>query len=408
MANTYKNILRYGSQAGYNALVAGSQIDNDVLYFCTDTGKLYKGTVDFTDRFVSVTAATLPEAANAIPGNIYYVSDESKFKTLINGAYVEIGNPIDKIGDSTTSTITASSSDDHVPSSKNVYAYGQEILAQATGGAAVVKDVSNGTADGKIQVTYGDNSTSEFALAGAIVDIAASASTAATVDITATDDTQATPLTVPGVVTAAAAGSNAGEIAFTNSTAANSTTVVVPGVVASIENKTAEDAVFTVTPTTGNAYDVTLSGVVKTPTWNSTTRSLTLPVAGGETVTVDIGKDIFVQSGYYDTTNKNIVLILNDDDPLAPTKPIIIPAAALVDVYTGAETPTAQVTVSTTNVITTDVKVDQHANNSITIASDTVVDNVTVKGGLRVDLTAYALDENLVALAAATSEWGTF
>lgn len=400
MANSYKNILKYGSYASYLALVASSGIDNDVLYFCTDNGKLFKGTVDFTDRFVSCTAATLPAVSSAVPGNIYYVSDEAKFKTVINDAYVEIGNPIDKIGDSTTSTITNSSSDDHVPSAKNVYKYGQEILAQAVGGSGVVKAVGNGTADGKIQVTMGDDTTSEFALAGAVVSITASASSAATVDVTAADDTQATPVVVPGVITAAAAGSNAGEIDLTNSTAANSTTITVPGIVATIADATTAGS-FAVTPTTGTAYDVAVSGVVTTPTWNSTTRSLTLPVVGGESVVVDIGKDIFVQEGYYDTTNKNIVLILNNDDPSDPQNPIIIPAAALVDIYTGISTTTATVTVSTSNEISAAVKIDQATGNAIQVVSG---DN----GGLRVDLSAYALDENLEALAAATAEWGTF
>ena len=404
---TYKNILKYGTLAAYKALVTASEIDEDVLYFCTDEKKLYKGTVDFTDRFVSVTAATLPAASAAIPGNIYYVSDEHKFKTLIGNAYVEIGNPIDAVGSGTTSTITASSADDHVPSAKNVYLYGQEILEAAQGGSGVVKAVGNGSEDGVIQVTMGDDSTSEFAIAGVLVSVSANASAAATLDVLAADDTTASTVVVPGVLTGAAAGTNAGEIDLTNSTGANSTTITVPGVVASIANTTTA-AVLAVTPTTGTAYDVTLNGVVTTPTWNNTTRSLTLPVAGGEAVVVDIGKDIFVQAGYYDTTTQSIVLILNNDDPEHPENPIIVPAASLVDAYTGGETTTATVTVSTTNEITAAVKLDQHAGNAITIAADTVEDNVTTKGGLRVDLSAYALDADLTALAAATAQWGTF
>ena len=372
---TYKNILKYGTLAAYKALVTASEIDEDVLYFCTDEKKLYKGTVDFTDRFVSVTAATLPAASAAIPGNIYYVSDEHKFKTLIGNAYVEIGNPIDAVGSGTTSTITASSADDHVPSAKNVYLYGQEILEAAQGGSGVVKAVGNGSEDGVIQVTMGDDSTSEFAIAGVLVSVSANASAAATLDVLAADDTTASTVVVPGVLTGAAAGTNAGEIDLTNSTGANSTTITVPGVVASIANTTTA-AVLAVTPTTGTAYDVTLNGVVTTPTWNNTTRSLTLPVAGGEAV--------------------------------EEVNPIIVPAASLVDAYTGGETTTATVTVSTTNEITAAVKLDQHAGNAITIAADTVEDNVTTKGGLRVDLSAYALDADLTALAAATAQWGTF
>ena len=108
-ASTYTKILYAGTYAQYKQLTPVA----DYLYFCTDNGKLFKGAVDFTDSFVAVTAATLPAVAEAVPGKIYYESDTGKFKTLLSGAYVEIGNVVDKMGDSTTSTISASSSDDH-------------------------------------------------------------------------------------------------------------------------------------------------------------------------------------------------------------------------------------------------------------------------------------------------------
>ena len=404
MANTYKNILKYGSYQNYLDLQSK---DADVLYFCTDNGKLFKGSVDFSDRFVVCTAATLP--ATGVPGNVYYVSDENKFKTYLKvggtSSYVEIGNPIDKIGTSTTSTITNTSADDHVPSTKNVYKYGQEILAQAIGGSSTVKNVSaDSTNDGKIVLTYGDDSTTEVTVNGAIISVAASASTSAAIDILAADDATSTAVVVPGVLTGAAAGTNAGEISITNSTAADSTTIVVPGVVATVADKTTADATFTVTPTTGTAYDVTVTGVVTTPTWNGTTRTLILPVAGGSSVTVDIGKDIFVQEGYYDTTNKNIVLILNNDDPADPQHPIIIPASALVDVYTGGATTSASVTVSTSNVITAAVKIDTSLDTTTDVNAITVVDDTN--GGLRVSLAP--VYEEIAALAGATAVWGTF
>lgn len=390
MANAYTQIFRQGTYAQYQAL---AEKNDNLLYFCTDNGKLYKGSVDFTDSFVVVTAENLP--ATGVASKIYYISDQAKFKTYLNGAYVEIGNPIDKQGSSSTSTITDSSTDDHVPSAKNVYTYGQEILA-AIGGEDVVKEVEAGTASGKVKVTKGDDSSAEFVVPDVLVGVAAG-STAAQVSFTQAGESDPVLVTVPGVITDAVAGSNAGEVSLTNSTSASSKTITVPGVAATIADKAATDAAFTVTPTTGDAYDVTVSGVVTTPTWNTTNRILTLPVSGGQAVEVNIGRDLVLKSGYYDTTAKEIVLVLNDEDETE----IRVDVTALIDIYTGGETSTVSVDVSSSNVITAAVKLDQAAGNAIEIVTG---DN----GGLRVDLSDYALDENLQALATATTTWGTF
>ncbi len=362
MANTYTQILRQGTYAQYQALATK---DSNLLYFCTDNGKLYKGTVDFTDSFVSVTAAELPAAANAVPGKIYYVSDEARFCTKIGDALVSIERTLDVAASDSTSSITASSVDSHVPSSKNVYLYGQEILAQATGGSAVVKNVEAGEVVGGVKVTKGDNSSTTFI--------------------------------VPGLVSAAVAGSNAAEIAITNTTDASSTTITVPGVVTAVAGGS-NDAEITITNSTGSASTtVTVPGVVTTPTWDSTARVLSLPVSGGTAVEVNIGKDIFLERGYYDTTTKELVLVLNDPSETE----IRVPVVSLIDVYTGGVTDSASVSVSSQNVITANVKLDQATGNAITVVSGE-------NGGLRVDLSAYALNENLEALAGATTAWGSF
>lgn len=329
----YPKLLRAGTYAQYQAITTK---DNNVLYFCTDNGKLFKGSIDFTNSLVSVTASSLP--STGVPGKIYYVTDQNKWKTYIGSAYVEIGNPIDTQGSSTTSTITSTSPDDHVPSAKNVYTYGQEILAAASGGSAVVKNVEAGTADAKIKVTKGDNTSSQFA--------------------------------VPGVVTAVSDNSS---------------------VDAGIK--------FTKTNTSGTTADtnVLVTGVVTTPTWNNTSRILTLPVSGGTTVEVNIGKDLVISSGYYDSTNKQLVLILNDEEETE----IRIDVEDLIDIYVGGSTSTASVSVSSDNIITSAVKIDQATGNAITVVSGT-------NGGLRVDLSDYALQDDLDALATATTSWGTF
>ena len=312
-STTYTKILYAGTYAQYKALVTAGTVDETHLYFCTDNGKLYRGSVDFTDSFVPGLASATPAAADAVPGKIYYETDTKKFKTLINNALVEIGNPIDAMGDSTTSTITVSSSDEHVPSSKNVWTYGQEILAQATGGSAVVKDVANdATTDAGIIVTKGDDSTAS----------------------------------------------------------------------------------------------VVVSGVVTTPTWDSTNLRLTLPVAGGQSVEVNIPKDIFLESGSYDVTNKQIVLVLNDPE----STEIRFDVEDLIPIYVAKDTTTVDTTVAfnaTTGQyeISGDFNVSDSTGNVLVVEAD----------GLFVDGSQYAtttqlndLEGSHNNLAAAALEWGTF
>ena len=75
---TYTGILKYGTQAAYEAL--GAKVDS-CLYFCTDTGKLYKGSVDFSNS--SVIAASKPAAP--VVGKIYILAD-TKTAEIYDGA----------------------------------------------------------------------------------------------------------------------------------------------------------------------------------------------------------------------------------------------------------------------------------------------------------------------------------
>ena len=56
MAASYPKILLAGLQASYDAIV---EKDATKLYFCTDTGKLYKGAIDFSKYCEAV--ASRPE-----------------------------------------------------------------------------------------------------------------------------------------------------------------------------------------------------------------------------------------------------------------------------------------------------------------------------------------------------------
>lgn len=272
MANEYFNILRAGLQAGYDAL--GTK-DANVLYFCTDTLKIYKGDLDFSNHMI--VAAAKP--ATPVAGKMYFLADTSTVEAYVNGAWKVISYPM-------VTTVDATSDDAHVPSAKAVMDAITAAIADVTGGAAMVKSVEAGSTDGSVKVTTGDNASKEF---------------------------------------------------------------VVPNVVVS-------------------------------PTWDSATRKLTLPVAGGQSVVVEIGKDIFLDTtaeNKYNAETGNIELHLNDGTAIE------IPASALVDVYTGGKTDSATVSVDDNNVITCALNIDPMEGNALVLTA----------AGLKVDLSAYAKTE---------------
>lgn len=393
---SYTQILRQGTYAQYLT----STKDANLLFFCTDNGKLFKGEVDFTNSFVSVTSSTLPQAG--VPGKIYYETDTNKFKTYIGSAYIDITFPIDT---EASAAISSESDENHVPTSKNVYEYGQDILSAAIGGSAVVKSVAAGDDAAELVVTSGDDTPTDVVVPGVLTGVAAG-SNAAQIAITNSTAASSGNVTVPGVITAAAAGNSAGQIDFTNSTSASSGSVTVPGVITGLAMASGAntDGVLSITKTTGNAETLTINGVVTTPTWNSTTRTLTLPVNGAQNpVVVDIGKDLVLESGSYDPSTKKLILVLNDEEQTE----IEIDVSDLVDEYTAGNTSTVEMSLSNSNEFTANVRIDQHSGNAITVANDTGEGAGKVAGGLRVDLSSYALDADLQALAAAFT-WGSF
>jgi hypothetical protein len=415
MANVYTQILRQGTYAQYQALTTK---DANLLYFCTDNGKLYKGSVDFTDNFVVVTAATLP--TTGVAGKIYYESDTKKFKTYIGSAYVDITFPVDTYTDA---SIGKNSDENHVPTSKNVYEYGQVIKSEVIGGKDVVKNIVAGSTAATETITYGDNTTGTVTVPGVATGLAATTD-AAKVSLTMSTG-NAVNVVVPGVATGISASKDAAKVSLTMSTG-SAVDVVVPGVITAVANKASVDGAIDVTDSAGNTSEVLVSGVVTTPTWDASSRVLTLPVAGGTSVEVNIGKDIFLDpdaDNKYDPETNQIILYLNDGAGGEPTK-IEIPVAGMIPVYSGASTTTATVAIDKSLAISANVKVDKHTGNAITIASDTEDgEGNTITGGLRVDLTAYATTaqlqtltdgavktntDNIAALAAATTAWGSF
>ncbi len=395
-ATTYTKILYYGNYADLPATR-----DANKLYFCVDNGKLYKGDVDFSDSFKAVTSSTIPTAANAVPGFIYYESDTHKFKTLLGGALVEIGNPIDAVGDSTTHTLSELSADDHVPSSKNVWLYGQAIKDEVIGGSDVVKTIADATDPAKILVTYGDDSTNEVEVSGVYTGVEADATDAGKINFTVAGDATES-VTVPGVVTGLDASTAAAtiKVALTDGT----DEVVVPGVIVSAAAGTA-DAQIVFTDSDDATTGVTIPGVVTTPTWDETALKLTLPVSGGTAVEVNIPKDIFLESGSYDATNKQIVLVLND----ASSTEIRFSVSDLMPIYEAGDTTTVDTSITwdSTNgkyVVSSDVNISDATNNVIT----TDANGLLVDGSQFASATDFATLEESHNNLAAVAGWTSF
>lgn len=139
-----------------------------------------------------------------------------------------------------------------------------------------------------------------------------------------------------------------------------------------------KNAALNVTNGAGTSSEVVVPGVVTVPSYDATTRTITLPVSNGDPVVIALGKDIFVDStadNKYNTETGNIELHLNDGTTIE------IPASSLVDTYTGGATTTATVTVSDGNVITVAVKLSTATDNALSVDAE--------NGGLYLSLANY-------------------
>jgi len=152
-------ILYYGLQAAYDALETK---DSDILYFCTDSKKIFKGSVEMTEqvRF----AATKSGVASPVSGKLYIFADTGTVEVYNGSAWTVVSYPILKSIAGGDAGITASSTDVQVPSAKAVYEYVQGII----GGDDVVTNVTADTDAATIVVTKGDGSTSDVVVPGVV------------------------------------------------------------------------------------------------------------------------------------------------------------------------------------------------------------------------------------------------
>ena len=131
------------------------------------------------------------------------------------------------------------------------------------------------------------------------------------------------------------------------------------------------------------------AGNVKNPTYDADTRKITLPTlqADGTTqdLVINLGKDMVVTSGTYNTETRDIELTITDGSVIK------IAAGDLIDVYTGAETSSATVTVSDDNKISVAVRI---------ASAEKVADNVlkvdATDGGLYVSEADFTATKELI------------
>ena len=124
-----------------------------------------------------------------------------------------------------------------------------------------------------------------------------------------------------------------------------------------------------------------LTGVAHDIEYDQSQLRITIPVYGGSDVVVDIPKDKFVTAGQFyedypaegEPTHHNVIVLTIDGQ----ADPVIIPAEALVDVYTADNTgKDVTVVISQDNKVSASVKIDSTGNNAL----------VTSENGLKVDV----------------------
>lgn len=122
----------------------------------------------------------------------------------------------------------------------------------------------------------------------------------------------------------------------------------------------------------GSGEGAVLTGVAHGITYDSSTLTITIPQYGSDDLVVNIPKDKFVTAGkYYEdypeapaTATHHKVIVLTIDNQVDP---VIIPAEALVNIYTADNTDkNVQITISDDNKVSAMIAIDPDANNALT------------------------------------------
>ena len=126
-----------------------------------------------------------------------------------------------------------------------------------------------------------------------------------------------------------------------------------------------DEAALKVTLQDATSSKVPLTKIATKLAYDGATGKITLKDANDTALSeVNIPLDNFVKSGTYDASSKSIILTMQNGSSVS------IPAADLIDIYTGGATTSATVAVSNQNEITATVKVSAAAGNLLSVASD--------------------------------------
>lgn len=236
--------------------------DANKLYWCSDTRELYKGMDLYTE------AVRIVDAVPATPAQgVLYVLPTGEAKVFNGTDTVTVAKPY---VESSAGVLTAANTDDQVATAKAVYDSIVNAISTATesivkGGALVNNIIS--TKAGTITVTKG-----EYTQVGADAVYSASVNYFEKVND-----------------------------AY---------------VLATVDASTFAAKVASGLYVSSDETDVVVKGVVVNPTYDASTRTITLPYADGtDSLVISLGKDIFVDpnaDNKYNTETGNIELFLND------------------------------------------------------------------------------------------------
>lgn len=164
--NEYQKILLAGTQKQYDDLATK---DNTKVYFCTDSGKLYRGGVDFTNSMLVV--AEKPQAPLA--GKIYFITSTNTVEAYVGSAWRTFQMDFVASVAGGGAGIDEDSTDDKLATAKAVW---EAIENYATSGDAVKNITQTTVTDpetsvvskvpGSLTITKTDDSTSTLNIDG--------------------------------------------------------------------------------------------------------------------------------------------------------------------------------------------------------------------------------------------------
>lgn len=365
MANTYAKVLYYGNQSSYDLI---SSPDSNKLYFCVDTGKLYKGDVDFSKYCEAVSSRP-----NSPTRDRLYLISGTGTAEFYDGTNWNVVSP--KMVNSFDGE-TASSSE--VATTSAIVNYVLSVIGGSSDVVKLLKIKQNATA-GVVTYTTADDVDHDITVPLVVKTLAADANDAATIDVALTTGSHAA-VVVPKVVTGIAAKTGSGS-----------------------------DAKVAVTLSSGSHADVTIPGVLTAGgfSWNGTTRVLTLTDSNGTQHEANIGKDIFIdETADNRYENGNIYLYLNDGTGSSDPTEIVIPVTGLITDYVGYDTDSISMNVdSTTHHVTAEAILKPDIVGASPWTNALKLSSTVGAKGLYVDLTDVETDLENIASAI---QWGTF